>query len=543
MTAQESVFIRLLGEYLFGQPEPELEAGCETEVLRLSMIHNVLGICWSALKKRGGADDVLNRYKRAVIAQMVSQIRKTQAFLNFYSELLSSGICAVCVKGITLRTLYPEPDLRPSSDEDLIILEEEMELFEQVCERCGFETRHQNEKEITVFHPQSGLLIEAQTEFFLPDGALGEQMNALFSDSRERTEETEIQGVLIKELSVDDNLLYLICHVLKHYIRSGFGIRQICDILLFCQKNAGKIDYEAVFSRLSHVFFDGFAADIFRIGEEYFGFRDVLPERLAERGTDFKKLLDDVLAAGVFGKSSAERMHSAALTLSAVRGENSIGKSAAGRAFISFSELQTVYPQMKDRKWLYPYYSLVRLSSYLKRTKGIQSAGQSIKIASQRISQIDSYGLIASVHCREFDDAVISAIKSRLESGKTARLKVTGSSMVPFLVSERDRVELAKINNPVSVGDVILYKRTNGAYVLHRVMKITADGFYFAGDRQTRIEGPIKREQLLAVCVSFERKGKKITGRELPWKIYNAVWRRLLRVRHWFLNGYEKMKK
>lgn len=34
-------------------------------------------------------------------------------------------------------------------------------------------------------------------------------------------------------MNASDHLFYLICHALKHFYHSGFGIRQVCDILLF----------------------------------------------------------------------------------------------------------------------------------------------------------------------------------------------------------------------------------------------------------------------------------------------------------------------
>ncbi|MGN1444533.1 MAG: nucleotidyltransferase family protein [Acutalibacteraceae bacterium] len=543
MTEQESLFLDLIGEYLFDKPVSESKIGSEAELLRLSVSQNMFGMCWSALKRRNGSGDVLEKSKKAAVAEAVLQTRRTESFLRFYRALSDEGVFAVCVKGITLRCLYPEPDLRPSSDEDLIIDKSGMKLFLDVSQRLGFTIRTENENQITVFDAANGLLVEAQTDFFLPGERISEKMNGFFSESRKHLKTIELQGVEIKTPDSTDTLIYLICHVLKHYIRSGFGIRQICDILLYSKVFYQGIDFDCVLKKLREISADGFAADIFRIGKEYFG----LPEHFAQvfngREVDPQKLLEDVLSAGVFGKSTAERTHSAALTLAAVKGEKNVGKSAVKRAFVSFDELKSVYPEIKDRKWLYPYYSVLRLLSYLKKSDGIRSTGQSIKIATDRLGQFEAYGLISGGENREFDDAVIEAIKSRLESGKTAVLKVTGSSMTPFLVPERDSVELAAIKNNPKTGDVVLYKRKSAAYVLHRVIKTDKDGFYFSGDRQTFVEGPIKKEQLIAVCVAFYRKGEKISGNEPRWKAYEFLWRKFRKCRPSLMKAYEKMKK
>lgn len=543
MTEQESVFLKLIGEYLFGTAQSEEKVAYEAEILRLSVAQNMFGICFSALKRRNGSDDILEKSKKAVIAGTILQTRKTERFLKLYQELADAGAVPVCVKGITLRCLYPEPELRPSSDEDLILTESERKLFFGICEKNGFRIKTENENQITVYDEASGLVVEAQTVFFLPGDRISEKMDVFFADSRKRVKTTQVQGVAIRTLDPTDNLLYLFCHVLKHYIRSGFGIRQICDILLFCKTYFNEIDFDYVFKKLCEISADGFAADIFRIGKEYFGLTAFCPQVFAGREVNFEKLLADVLSAGVFGKSTAERTHSAALTLSAVRGERSVGKSAAKRAFVSFIELESAYPGMNGRRWLYPYYSLKRLFSYFERTNGVKSTGQSMKIASERIRQFEAYGLISSGENREFDDAVIGAVISRLEGGKTAVLKVTGSSMTPFLVPGRDSVELTAIENEPKKGDVVLYKRKNGAYVLHRVIKKDRNGLYFAGDSQTFVEGPIGKEQLIAVCCAFYRKGEKISGEKLRWKAYELFWRKCRKLRPSLMKAYEKMKK
>ena len=53
---------------------------------------------------------------------------------------------------------------------------------------------------------------------------------------------------------------------------------------------------------------------------------------------------------------------------------------------------------------------------------------------------------------------------------------------------------------------MVLYRRQNGAYVLHRIAAIGADGTYMmCGDAQTVLEPGIRREQLLAVVTDFAR--------------------------------------
>ena len=49
------------------------------------------------------------------------QTIRSDAFLRLYREFLHEGLIIVVLKGIIVRSLYPQPDNRPSNDEDLYV--------------------------------------------------------------------------------------------------------------------------------------------------------------------------------------------------------------------------------------------------------------------------------------------------------------------------------------------------------------------------------------------------------------------------------------
>lgn len=125
-----------------------------------------------------------------------------------------------------------------------------------------------------------------------------------------------------------------------------------------------------------------------------------------------------------------------------------------------------------------------------------------------------------------------------LDDGASVPLVVSGSSMVPFLVHGRDTVYLTKITKPIKRGDILLYRRNSGKLVLHRVCRLTADGFTMAGDAQQETEPGIKPEQLLAVVTAVRRKGKLLTRSDWQWKIFETLWLWLIPWRKSLLAGY-----
>ncbi|MBQ7955990.1 MAG: S24/S26 family peptidase [Lachnospiraceae bacterium] len=98
-----------------------------------------------------------------------------------------------------------------------------------------------------------------------------------------------------------------------------------------------------------------------------------------------------------------------------------------------------------------------------------------------------------------------------LAEGNAVRVKPQGFSMYPIVVPGRDEVIIEPIENKkLKRGDVALYRREGSILVLHRIWKRRGDDFYFVGDNQTEVEGPLPLTQIKGVMVFLIRKGKEI---------------------------------
>lgn len=108
----------------------------------------------------------------------------------------------------------------------------------------------------------------------------------------------------------------------------------------------------------------------------------------------------------------------------------------------------------------------------------------------------------------------MKVVRSILEEGKEVPLVVTGNSMMPFLIDRRDQVLIKRIERPLKKGDIAFFQRENGQYIMHRIHFMRKDDrtgenqFYFIGDGQETIEGPIKEIQIFGVITGVLRKGK-----------------------------------
>lgn len=140
--------------------------------------------------------------------------------------------------------------------------------------------------------------------------------------------------------------------------------------------------------------------------------------------------------------------------------------------------------------------------------------------------------------------SIFPLITELFEHGKNSRIAVSGSSMYPFLRDRIDSVELTKGSfERLSVGDIVLIKRTDGSYVMHRIYKTKKDCFFMVGDAQQWIEGPLYPEQLIAVVTAVWRHEKRILCSNRWWRLLSGFWLNLLPFRHLIFYVYRKIRK
>ena len=86
-----------------------------------------------------------------------------------------------------------------------------------------------------------------------------------------------------------------------------------------------------------------------------------------------------------------------------------------------------------------------------------------------------------------------------------------GDSMMPFLREGRDLM----IIEPRQEGrckrlDAVLYKRPNGKYVLHRILKVRKNDYVLCGDNRIMREFGVQEDWIFGVLTGIIRDGKTI---------------------------------
>ncbi|MGN1031572.1 MAG: nucleotidyltransferase family protein, partial [Butyricicoccaceae bacterium] len=304
--------------------------------------------------------------------------------------------------------LFPNPDSRMSSDEDMLIPPEQFALCHQAMLEYGMvlsdpEMDLDAAYEVPYGKRSSPIYIELHKSLFPPDSEAYGEFNRFFARVHETAIEIPVQGVSILSMDHTDHLFYLLCHSFKHFLHSGFGIRQVCDLVLYANEYGSRIDWLQILENCREIHAELFAAALFRVGAQYLTFdpkKACYPKEWSSISVDETAMLEDLLASGVYGNSNMSRKHSSNMTLSKVSAQKKgkkVGNHVLKTVFPSAKDMAGRYPYLKKLPFLLPVAWADRAFRYWKETRGNtggNNAAESIQIGNQRIELMRQYGII-----------------------------------------------------------------------------------------------------------------------------------------------------
>ena len=333
--------------------------------------------------------------KQQVIGQVLNQTVRSAEFADLYRKLRSAGLHPIVVKGQLCSRLYPQTDHRISADDDLLIPDGEFMACHEQLLTNGLTTDTPADElasadEVSYTKKGSLLYIELHRHLFDSSEDAHDDLNHFFTDINP----VETDGFLA--MPPHEHLLYLILHAYKHFVRSGIGLRQFCDIGLWARAYHVEINWQRLHEQCESVHAATFAAAAFRIARDYLGIDFDLPMPW-DASIDVEPLLHDSLCGGVYGSNDLTRLHSSTVTLNAVKASRTGEKSSVLRTVFPNREyLERRYPYLKKRPYLLPVAWVQRIAHYAseKQSGTGNSASGSIKLGKERIELMKRYGIM-----------------------------------------------------------------------------------------------------------------------------------------------------
>ena len=397
LTATERQFLHIAKAAVSGGALPAENVDWPA-VFTLANQQKLLPILFEAVRKMPAAEENVALFavtKQQVIGQVLNQTVRSAEFSDLYHKLRSAGLHPIVVKGQLCSRLYPLKDHRISADDDLYISDAEFMACHKQLLANGLTTDTPVDElatadEVSYTKEGSPLYIELHRHLFDSSEDAHDELNHFFASLKP----VETDGFLA--MPPHEHLLYLILHAYKHFVRSGIGLRQFCDIGLWARAYHVEIDWQRLHEQCESVHAATFAAAAFRIARDDLGIDFDLPTPW-DGGIDVEPLLHDTLCGGVYGSNGLTRLHSSTVTLNAVKASRTGGKNSVLRTVFPKREyLERRYPYLKKRPYLLPVAWAQRIAHYAseKQSGADNSASGSIKLGKERIELMKRYGIM-----------------------------------------------------------------------------------------------------------------------------------------------------
>lgn len=311
----EKCLLDLLGQELTGQTAWEEAPSLDWEELaHIAMRHGVLPLLYRSLTEW---EQVPPRVKKQaeISARSVVQQSYRLLFLSKYllEGLEKAGIQAVLLKGVGTAGFYPVPELRKAGDVDLLLPDSGKEKQAATVLRrlkCT-EEEWQPSLHHIVYRSFEGTEIELHTMLAEPfdNSRMNRYMEAVTAECAAHIERADIMGVELPVLSTAYHAYELLLHMLQHFLRSGFGLKLLCDWVVFWNRETDAQEQERYLKLVEESGVKGFSDMVTLACCQYLG----LPvERVGwmrlPKDYCVESFLLEILEAEEFGKSSKDRM-------------------------------------------------------------------------------------------------------------------------------------------------------------------------------------------------------------------------------------------
>ena len=194
-------------------------------------------------------------------------------------ELLKIGIDSAVLKGAAVGAAYKKPELRTGCDIDLYVAERDEEAVYRWAKSQGHAVRRRvrgaHHGEIT--HRVLGL-IELHVALVSADEVPVKEFFRVYKKmARPAAEfcEAELFGHKIRTLEETEHLVFLVSHMMNHYLHAESTPRMLLDVNAFFAVWHGQIDMERVWGLMETLHYDKFLRAVFGIGVRWLGFAEI----------------------------------------------------------------------------------------------------------------------------------------------------------------------------------------------------------------------------------------------------------------------------
>lgn len=298
------------------EPEPDGTSLVDwNELCSVARQHGVLALLYDSLTVRSdlpeAVKDTVTKYARRIVQQSYRLLFLTKYLVE---KMENAGLPVVVLKGAGTAAYYPVPEFRKSGDVDLLLADRS--YLDRACEillECGLvRMKEQHALHHVAFCTKDGIEVEIHTLLAEPfdHDSINHYLEKRLRDIGENVTNADCMGVTLPILSGGYHAYELLLHMLQHFLRRGFGLKFLCDWVVFWNRTWPYEEQEKYNALVRESGLKSFSDTVTCTCVRYLGLKK---ERVAwmdlpeENGIE-ADFLKEILEAEEFGKSESDRM-------------------------------------------------------------------------------------------------------------------------------------------------------------------------------------------------------------------------------------------
>jgi len=330
------------------------------ELINLSRKHKIEGLIYSALNKaellENIDEDKVKDLKKEVFFTGVTQISNMSKLEKVFNEFSKENVPVIVLKGLVVREYYPQPEQRSMSDADIFVKAKDLNKSKKILIDLGY-TEIDAEASHHIKYIKSGYpMIELHWHVMKRDG-FSDELDLFEDDIWDRTIEVKVKGAKVLSLGYEDLALHLCMHMAAHLAASGFGVRQIADLVLLVEKKGHLIDWTLFINKAEEFGFKKFIIIMFKICNILFSMD--IPKEMAVYKIDdeemFESLISTIFDGGVYGKKDMASNFANQVAFN-YKGKDSNATIGAIRRYFRF-----IFPSIETMSDKYSYARKIRI--------------------------------------------------------------------------------------------------------------------------------------------------------------------------------------
>lgn len=346
--------------------QPELSQSDLNTLLQFGTRQSILPIIWRGMKRFNYPAECMLQFENARMNDIRNFVVRQFDSENIFKVLESAGISYIPLKGAVIKELYPEPWMRTSCDIDILVHEEDLDkAVSSIANGTDFSAGKRGYHDISMLNSR----VHLELHFSIKETI--ESIDQMLGKAWDYAERKGSSCCFV--FTPEFQIFHVLAHMSYHLRRGGLGMRPFLDLWLLKEKtHYNESELQTLCEKCG-------------IWPFYKKSCELLNSWMAnDKYTPESEALEQYcLMGGVYGNSE--------IASAAVLRENTGIRYYFRRLFIKKEALQELYPRLRDKPLLLPYYEIKRWFRLLNKTKRKRIFGELKGVHTINKDQIDSF--------------------------------------------------------------------------------------------------------------------------------------------------------